>query len=482
MGLFTNLVNRLPVGLADKLAPVGEKLDLAFSDQGPRSRAARAALFTFAARVMSAVVAYGGQVVLARLMGAHDYGIYAIVWVWILVLSTFAGIGYSTGLLRFIPELLAENRLGVLRTVLIKGPLFTLGLCSLVALAGVALVLLAPQLFDQAFVVPIMLAAICLPIMTLMDNQDGVAQAFDWPGLVILPGFLIRPLLILAIFIGIELAGVEASATTAMIATIFGVWITALGQFLILRQRVVAKIGKGPMEGPISPWVKAALPMLAVESFFFLIINTDIMVAGWFVSPEQVAVYYAATKTLALVHFVAFAIRIAMAHKIAEYHASGDQVALDRTLADTIRWTFWPSLAIAVMLALGGEFILSFFGDGFESGMLFLSILLVGIVVRATVGPAEVMLTMANAQKTAAWLYGVIFVINLSLNLILIPTIGLLGAAIATALSMTIEAIFLVIAVRHHLGVISFIGFAGHLEVKKGMRQAQAVAAPEVAS
>lgn len=482
MGLFSNLVNFLPGKLAIKLAPVGEKLDLAFSDQGPRSRAARAALFTFFARVMSAVVAYGGQVVLARMMGAHDYGIYAIIWVWILLLSTFAGMGYTTGLLRFIPELLADKKLGELRSVIIKGPLVTVGLCSLVALAGVALVLLAPQLFDQAFIIPIVLAAICLPIMTLMDNQDGVAQAFDWPSLVILPGFLVRPLVILAVFIAMELAGFEASAVTAMIATIFGVWSVALGQFLVLRRRVVAKIGKGPMEGPISPWIKAALPMLAVEGFFFLIINTDIIVAGLFVSPEQVAVYYAAAKTLALVHFVAFAIRIATAHKIAEYHASGDQIALDRTLADTIRWTFWPSLAIAAMLALGGEFILSFFGEGFESGMVFLSILLIGVVIRATVGPAEVMLTMANAQKTAAWLYGVIFVINLSLNFILIPTIGLVGAAIATALSMTIEAILLVFAVRHHLGVISFIGLAGRLEVNKGMRQATTSAASEATS
>lgn len=478
MRLFSNLIKMLPGGLGSKLAPVGEKLDLAFSDQGSRSVAARAALFTFAVRVMSAVVAYGGQVVLARMMGAHDYGIYAIIWVWILVLSTFAGLGYTTGLLRFIPELLADKRLGELRTVIIKGPLVTMSLCSAVALSGVALVLLAPGLFDQVFIIPIILAAVCLPIMTLMDNQDGVAQAFDWPGLVTLPGFLIRPLLILMIFIGMELAGFEASATTAMIATIFGVWIVALGQFLILRRRVIAKIGKGPMEGSISPWLKAALPMLAVEGFFFLIINTDIMVAGFFVSPDQVAVYYAAAKTLALVHFVAFAIRIATAHKIAEYHSSGDQVALDRTLADTIRWTFWPSLAIAAMLALGGEIILSFFGEGFESGMLFLSILLVGVVIRATVGPAEVMLTMANAQKTAAWLYGIIFVINLSLNFILIPTIGLVGAAIATALSMTIEAILLVIAVRHHLGVISFIGFAGRLEVNKGMRQAAPATAP----
>lgn len=469
MGLFSNLITMLPEGLGTKLAPAGEKLDLAFSDQGSRSRAARAALFTFAVRVMSAVVAYGGQVVLARMMGAHDYGIYAIIWVWILVLSTFAGLGYTTGVLRFIPQLMAENRLGELRTVLIKGPLVTVSLCSAVALAGVALVLLAPQLFSQVFIIPIMLAAVCLPIMTLMDNQDGVAQAFDWPALVTLPGFLVRPLLILAIFIGIELAGFEASAVTAMIATIFGVWIVALGQFLILRHRIIKKIGKGPTEGPVSPWMKAALPMLAVEGFFFLIINTDIMVAGLFISPDQVAVYYAAAKTLALVHFVAFAIRIATAHKIAQYHASGDQIALDRTLADTIQWTFWPSLAISVMLALSGDLILSFFGEGFECGMLFLSILLVGVVIRSTVGPAEVMLTMANAQKTAAWIYGAIFVINLSLNFILIPTIGLVGASIATALSMIIEATLLVFAVRHHLGVISFIGFAGRLEVKKGM-------------
>lgn len=463
MHLFENLILRLPTKISGPLGPVGEKLDLAFFGQGPRSRAARAALLTFAIRVFAAVLAYAAQVVLARMMGAHDYGIYAIVWVWVLVISAFASLGYSTGLLRFIPELYKAERFGELRTVILRGPLVNIGLSTLAVTVGIAVLIAFPNLFSNEFLLPMILAAFCIPMIVVGDNQDGVAQAFDWTTLRLVPSFIVRPLLILAIFIGMAWAGVEASASTAMIAALSAVWIVTLGQLLILAPRVREKIGRGPREGQARPWVKAALPMLVVEGFFFLIINTDVMVAGLFVPPEQVAVYYAAAKTLALVHFVAFAIRVATSHKIAEYHATNDRAALERTLSDTLHWTFWPSLAIAAFLMLEGQFILSLFGDGFEDGMAFLTILLVGVVIRASVGPAEAMLTMANRQTTSAWVYGVVFAVNLSLNLILIPTIGLLGAAIATAISMVVEAVLLLMMVRRHLGVISFIGVTGRL-------------------
>lgn len=463
MSLASILENRLPRNLSEKVLPFAEKVDLALSGDGARSVAARAALLTFALRVFAAVLAYGGQVILARMMGAHEYGIYAIIWVWLVVLSAFAGLGYPVALLRFIPELHKSGRLAELRTVMVRGPLITIGLCTLIAGAGVGLVLLVPHWFDNALVIPIVLAAFCLPVLTLADNQNGVAQAFDWPVLVTLPTFIVRPLFILAVFIAMTLAGVTPSASSAMVATIVGIWAAALGQLFIVWRRVHSKIGKGPMEGPVSPWLKAALPMFLVEGFVYLILHTDVMVAGWFVPPDQVAIYYAAAKTLVLMHFVAFAIRVATMHKIAEYHALGDQVQLDHTLADALRWTFWPSLAIAAMLAVSGELILSLFGAGFEDGMIFLAILLVGVVIRASVGPAEGILTMADQQTAAAWIYGAVFAVNLTLNLLLIPTIGLIGAAIATATAMALEALLLVLAVRRHLGVTSFIAFAGRL-------------------
>ena len=51
----------------------------------------------------------------------------------------------------------------------------------------------------------------------------------------------------------------------------------------------------------------------------------------------------------------------------------------------------------------------------------------------------------------------------MTLNLALIPTVGLVGAAIATALSMALESLLLVLAVRRHFGMTSFIAFAGRL-------------------
>ncbi|MEM1289121.1 MAG: lipopolysaccharide biosynthesis protein [Pseudomonadota bacterium] len=450
--------------MAAKMEPVAERLDLAISDDGPRSVAARAAIFTFGVRVLAAIIAYATQVVLARMLGAYDYGIYAIIWVWVIVISVFAGLGFPTGLLRFIPELLETNRLPELRAVMVLGSAVNVGFCTLLAAGGVAFILLFPQFIDNAFVIPLVLAATCLPIMTLVDNQDGVAQAFDWPDLVTLPPFLVRPIVILFAFVAMTLAGVEATASTAMLATVFGVYLVSFAQLIILTRRVRKRIGPGPMEGSVSPWVKAAFPMLLVEGFFLLIINTDVMVAGWFIPPDQVAVYYAAAKTLALVHFVSFAIRVATMHKIAKYHAGGNKEALARTVADALNWTFWPTVALAVLLGSVGSLILSIFGEGFEAGLPFLLVLLFGVIIRSTVGPAESMLTMGDAQKTAAWIYALVFVANVCLNIVLIPTIGLIGAAIATAIAMLLETVLLFVMVKKRHGIVSFIGAIKHLQ------------------
>lgn len=465
----------MPPHLGEKLALVSAKLDLAFSNDGPRSKAARAALLTFAVRVFNAALAYISQIILARLMGQYEYGVFAIIWVWVMVLATFCALGYPSALLRFIPELYKTGRYRELRMVLVRGSLVNVGFASLLGATGIAIVLLMPDLLERAFVLPLMLAAICLPMITLMINQGSIAQAFDWPDLVNIPAYVARPSLVLGLFCVFVLVGTRASAVTAMMASLVGIWLVVVGQFLMLRFRVRERLLTGARDndnaiadgGKLTPYLRAALPMLAVEGIFYLIINTDVMVAGLFVTPHDVAVYYAAAKTLALVHFVYFAIRIATAHKIAEYHALGNEAALRSTLRDAIHWTFWPSLGLALALWAFGGLVLGLFGAGFaEEGMPFLAILLAGVVIRATIGPAEALLTMANEQKLAAWIYACVFVTNLSLNFALIALFGLIGAAIATAVSMTVETLLLSLAIYRKLGVVSFIGAVGRLKAQ----------------
>jgi len=100
-----------------------------------------------------------------------------------------------------------------------------------------------------------------------------------------------------------------------------------------------------------------------VESFYFLLTYADILVLERYVDPGQIAIYYAATKILALVAFVYFAVSAATAHRFAEYHVSGQREKLERFLSDSVKWTFWPSLAGTIMLLVLGKFLLSLFAS-----------------------------------------------------------------------------------------------------------------------
>ena len=74
-----------------------------------------------------------------------------------------------------------------------------------------------------------------------------------------------------------------------------------------------------------------------VEGCYLLLTNTDVLVLQHFRSPDDVAVYYAAAKTLTLIAFVHFAVSAAVAHRFSEYHVASDHTRLRTILADSIR-------------------------------------------------------------------------------------------------------------------------------------------------
>ena len=116
-------------------------------------------------------------------------------------------------------------------------------------------------------------------------------------------------------------------------------------------------------------------------------------------------------------------------------------------MADAIRWTFWPSLALAVALLTLGRPILALFGQGFVDGYPLIFVMTVGLLARASVGPAERLLNMVGQQNVCAAIYCTAFAVNLTLCVILIPHFGLFGAAIATATAVVAGIGF---AVRRH--------------------------------
>jgi O-antigen/teichoic acid export membrane protein len=203
--------------------------------------------------------------------------------------------------------------------------------------------------------------------------------------------------------------------------------------------------------------MSAALPVFLVDGFFFLLTYIDILLLQLFVGPEQIAIYYAAVKTLALVAFVYFAVSAASAHRFAEYHAAGDSARLAEFVAAATRWTFWPSLVMALFLIVFGKWILMLFGAGFEAGYPLIAVLAFGLLARASVGPAERLLNMLDQQRACALVYATALAVNVTLCLILVPHFGLMGAAIGTASALIAESALLFAVARKRLCLHIFI-------------------------
>lgn len=193
--------------------------------------------------------------------------------------------------------------------------------------------------------------------------------------------------------------------------------------------------------------------IFVVESFIYLLTNADVLVVGAFVPPDEVAIYFATAKTLALAHFVYFSVKAGVAPRYARFAHGGRRAELAAFARETASWTFWPSVAMAALVLLLGLPILKLFGPGFEAGYPLLFVLVLGVVARSSVGPAESLLTMSGHQNTCARIYAATLAIYLLFAVTLMPLFGLWGAVIALSTSTVFEAAALGISVWRKLGI-----------------------------
>jgi O-antigen/teichoic acid export membrane protein len=420
------------------------------SDHSHSGLAQRVASAAFLIRVVSAAVIYLSQVLLARWMGTFEFGIYVYVWTWVLLFGGLFDLGLAQGAQRFIPEYIERKQPDLLRGFLSGSRWLVAGVATIAAvLAAGSVFLIAPWIDD--------LACICLPLYALRSVQDGIGRSFNWVGLSLLPPYILRPLLLL-VFLGVpHAAGFRLEATGALLALVASLWVTTIAQAFLLNSKLRGAVPSGPKSYEIRTWLATSLPIFMVEGFYLLLTYADIIMLEQIRGPHEVAIYYAAAKTLALVAFVNFSVSAAVAHRFSEYHVSGERERLADFLAQSIRWTFWPSLAATcVILALGQPF-LHLFGPDFSSGYPIMFVLAFGLVARAAVGPVERLLNMLGQQKLCATVYGFAFALNVLFGLLLIPRYGGMGAAAGTAAALAIESVLLFYVTKRRLGLHVFI-------------------------
>jgi O-antigen/teichoic acid export membrane protein len=122
-----------------------------------------------------------------------------------------------------------------------------------------------------------------------------------------------------------------------------------------------------------------------------------------------------------------------------------------------VRWVFWPSLGLTLLLLAIGRPLLMIFGADYVSTYSVMAVLAVGLLARASIGPVERILNVVGLQRKCALVYLAAFIVNISVCLVLAPGYGALGVATATSGAFVVESVLLFMIAKRGLGLHMFV-------------------------
>jgi O-antigen/teichoic acid export membrane protein len=415
--------------------------------------ARRAAATALAIRLSSAGLAYVAQVILARLMGQHEYGVFAYTWIWLLVFSAFATVGFGDSPVRYIAQLRERGEDAYLRGFLRFAPLVITIASIAFGILVVALLPFADGLIEHAYLMPMALMAISIPFACLQSYLEGVGRSYNWTLPALLPIYILRHGLLLILMVAAVALGFEATAVNGYICLVLTLVVSIAYQATAILLRLRQAVPEGPRAYRPREWMRGSAPFAILYSAQHLASFADVLVLSFFVHPPEIAVYFAATRIIQVVNLVPYAATVGTAHLFSASHTRGDHANLQRLCRHVAATTFTISAITVAIIVAAGDWLLGMFGHGFEAGYVPLLILAGGVMARVAAGPAEDILNMTGNGRISASTYLIVVVVNVMLAIPLIAAFGLNGAAAASALALAMRALWLARSVRVRLRI-----------------------------
>ncbi len=177
------------------------------------------------------------------------------------------------------------------------------------------------------------------------------------------------------------------------------------------------------------------------------------LIVGALVSPEAAGIYAVATRCARAGEVVQQAARIAIGPTVSASFARDEHDAIRSIYGQVTAAMIWIAWPFYLVLVIFGESVLSIFGPGFKDGAVALGVLAVAMAVATAAGAVQTILLMGGrgswqlADKTA------VLVVNVALNLVLVPIWGIEGAAVAWAVAILVDTGLVVWQVQGLMGL-----------------------------
>lgn len=406
----------------------------------------RDVLLSYGTNVINIVLTTAGGILTARMLGPHQRGIYALVYIFAATVVTFGKLGiaqanvYSIRREKVPPEKVAAN---ALISALVLGAFLALGAF-----------LLRDRLLETFLKgVPVWAFYLSLPLIPVLLFEsyfNAVVQALGHFGLYnrrMLIGTisLVSGLFLFLLFVPAAISAAEARQLSGVV-TALG-WLPAgltaailvvtinpvfmdtwllVTVWRMLRFRL--RLDTALLAREVRFGLKSHLQVVAQH----LHLRADVYLLAFFLDPAQVAFYVLAAKFVELMLDIPKSIGMVMYPRL----ASLDDAAMYRLTAQACRRTILVTGLVGVVISLLGPFVIVlWYGEAYRPAGEPLPLLALGVLMMSMMVLLTQSFTSRNRQQVNIVVGALALVANVGLNSILIPSLGLKGAALASCLS-----------------------------------------------
>lgn len=416
-------------------------------------RLLRGSAGSFGLRGASLVLRFAAGIAVAQVLGAAGYGVYAYAIAWMSIVAIPASLGLDHMLLRYVAQYKAEGAwhrmLGVVRYAGRVGVLsgFLVTTAALVAIAA------WPGLADR---VVFGAAFLVLPLVVLASVRQGTLRGLDRPLLAHLPDNLVYPATFLLLVVG--MAGLQPAWVSPFAVAVANgaAWVTAfvVGTLLVRRARPPELAGVEASGHP-ADWF-AMVPALVLSSTaFYALSRADLLILGLFASPEDVGIYAVASRASEVMLFPYDAVTLAGSALFAALATKGDRSEMQRLATIATRIILVAGLPVCLGLLAFAPGFLGFFGSGFVAGEGVVRILATTTYLSTLGGFVIPILYVTGGHRVVAAVVVGAALANVVLSFLLIPPLGIVGAALAAGTSLLGLKAALVVGIWRRLRIVS---------------------------
>lgn len=379
-----------------------------------------------------------------------------------LILGAVCELGSDIGLVRWLARYLAQDRYGDIRACL---QLAVIPVVAVGCLAAGAVFLAAPwiaQLINGG--TPPGQITLMLRIMALFVPVAAVRNAL----LSATRGYgAMRPTVVVE-----KLGRTSAQVAGVLVAAWLGCGTTGLALAWSVPYllgllgaawwlRVVTRRARGNRPGLREPPERQPSRTIAAEFWRYTgpralahicqiaLQRADILLIAAVRSPQEAAIYTVATRFIVLGQLGAQAVQQVMQPAVSRLLTQEDRVVAARILRTATAWTVIATLPLYAAVAAMAPLYLTLVGDHYVlAGTTAVVILALAMMVATASGPVDGMLLMAGRSGLSLFNNAAALAVNLALNVVLIPALGVTGAAVAWAAAITVRNLLPLAQVR----------------------------------